>query len=210
MCSLLIAQSLPAERQRGLIFCERFDSVDSFYKNDGTIAAGTPLISSNKITLSSTDDVLYNSNYSIRGASPSTAMCWMRPTAKGTNYRIALAIGSRATYHSTLLALNASGFFMGTVWGGADIVTTITPDLYSWYHIAYTYSGSGSTFCVYVNGVSNGWTSSTGITQDITTSAINVGNQGSGFPFTGDISHIRVFNKQLSAEEILAYSKTRS
>ena len=82
-----------------------------------------------------------------------------------------------------------------------------------WNHIVCAYNGSTKT--IYVNGVLAASTSCTG-TPSTNTNGISMGvyggyNGGRGYWFSGQIAISRVYNRGLTASEILQnYNATRS
>ncbi|MFC1742059.1 DUF2341 domain-containing protein, partial [Nanoarchaeota archaeon] len=80
--------------------------------------------------------------------------------------------------------------------------TTLLND--TWYHVMCVYEGSTKTMSVYVDGnfIASASNSSLG---DVTSSApFRIGKQNNGnYPFGGTIDDVRVYNRSLSADQVL-------
>lgn len=74
-----------------------------------------------------------------------------------------------------------------------------------WLHIAATWSDTGNTLELFLNGVSRGTSASSGTwngTLDSSKSVIGAQNTGAGNPWSGFIAHLALWNRALSAAEI--------
>ncbi|MBI5872042.1 LamG domain-containing protein, partial [archaeon] len=96
-----------------------------------------------------------------------------------------------------------NGTTIGTVSNGRVVTTG------SWYHLAVTFSSGTAT--IYSNGVSL-----VNSTSDISAIATNTANlligsrDGNVHPFNGTIDEVRIYNKSLSADEILTHYQTQA
>ncbi|MCK5013765.1 MAG: LamG domain-containing protein [Candidatus Omnitrophica bacterium] len=116
----------------------------------------------------------------------------------GLEYRYVLHLNQqtiKAAFRDTLPASITTGNF-------------ISVD--TWYHIVYT-AAAGSTEKIYVNGVDTGASGTAGSTS-WTGGSVNIGSiRGSSSYFNGDLSHAKIWNRALNAQEILLlYEKGRN
>ncbi len=100
-----------------------------------------------------TGDYLTVSNPSsafAMGTGAFTFECWVYPTSSATQYLIDTRSGAGTT--SWLIYIFSSGS-IGWGTGSSDLLFTGNPTLYSWNHIAYVRSGTGSTqAALFLNG----------------------------------------------------------
>lgn len=210
MCSLLIAQSLPAERARGLIFCERFYSVDAFYKNGGTVTAGSPTFSQNSVYMNGSSYITYSiGNLSIRGNGAFTILATTTPIAVSA-LSVIVGFGTSALTNGPYIGVNslsgASNVWAGN-YGGA-IKGTFVFDGRP-HQICMVSSGAAlgslTPVALYVDGTL--LNSATSFTISVSSSTVFMGDHGGGYPYNGIINNVRLFNVALTPEEVLAYAK---
>lgn len=205
--SLLLQNGLPAERQRGLVFCERFDSVEAFYKNGGTIATGTPIFGKNNCYFDGSSRLTYSmGNPTIKGSSAATLMAVLKYSALTSGPKLAAEIGDGGGLY--LGVHNGTTNIGFGIYAIGDISAGIIPNINQSYHLTITYAGgAGGAISCFVDGinVANG-----NATCAVATSNVYMGQAHVGaYSFIGFVSNVQIFNKQLSAEEVLAYSKMK-
>ncbi|MEW6063009.1 MAG: LamG domain-containing protein [Nanoarchaeota archaeon] len=84
-------------------------------------------------------------------------------------------------------------------------VSTLTAN--TWYHVAATYDGS--VMKIYINGVLDNSSSQTGNIDNYNTGVwLGIHNTCKIVPFNGTIDEVRIYNRTLSAAEILEHNKT--
>src|SRR4030042_578208 len=140
------------------------------------------------------------SNYSIG--------FWMKPRIVTINHGI---LGKTSTEWRT--RLTSAGTFRFTLWnttgtGGVILDTTNIP-ANSWTHIFITYNGATGTGTLYRNGAQITTTPMQGEARDYSDNvyigaAYNIADSGTWY-FNGTIDEVRIYNRTLSADEILAH-----
>ncbi len=99
---------------------------------------------------------------------------------------------------------NAVPLFYVYAGGALDGPWTGSVSTNTWTHLAGVYNGTN--VILYKNGVELGRTAKTGLT-DTALTAVMIGAENSGGitnPYTGLIDNVRIYNRALSASEILA------
>lgn len=201
--SLLCQRSLPAERQRGLIFVEKFRSSDEVFANGGAIGGGTPTFGPGYAVFDGASYLNYPlGNPVVRGSHACSIDVEVTPTsAAGTQY--VATIGPTGFVAGSDIGVAIMGgtwnIFVGG--GAVDSGIAVVPGRKT--RICGTYAGGGGgTLRTYVDGVAGG---TLGVTLAIVPSTIYMGGYGALSYFTGLIHSVRAFDQQLSLEEVLAY-----
>jgi hypothetical protein len=126
-----------------------------------------------------------------------TLECWVYPINFGGTYQI--IISNDATTGLTPFGINASGtIFYGyspTSSYGQTGVTSTVVTFNAWNHLAFvrSYTASGGTITIYINGQS-GYSASNTIAYAQGIMRIGAEQNGTTFPFTGYISNVRLVN----------------
>ena len=203
----------------GLVFAVDAGSERSY---PGTGTTATSLVGSDTATLTNgvgfssnnggywefdgTDDFITNNNtYNL---SNFTAEVWVYPTATppgttmasaistvypGTNSTVNYAIGWNSNYAWM------GGFFNGSSGGWHEVGVT-SPALNTWHSYSLTYNGT--TLILYHNGVSEGTLATTDTAAG--GGPIRIGRRWDGADFfPGNIPNAKVYNRALSAAEVL-------
>lgn len=117
-------------------------------------------------------------------------------------------------WHDSNIEINTSGNVSMSVWHGSltNKVTTSALSFNTWYHLGWTYNGT--TFTGYLNGVQFGTTSFTrsrnGSAIHYTIGAADGTNMGTYAYWKGMFSNFLVYNRALSAQEVLKnYNSTK-
>jgi len=129
---------------------------------------------------------------------------WFRPTAYPSNYAAVIASvypGTNATVNFKIGYQDGTGMTGGTYIGGWFHTPTVPTTLNTWQQVIFTYDGSG--LAIYSNGVSGGSNAFTG-TPNSGGAGIRIGRRWD-LPdsFIGNIAITRIYNRALSAAEIL-------
>ena len=141
---------------------------------------------------------------SLGGTSAITVSAWVYYTAYGGGGQPYSVITVKGTSPFTWLLENPSNTFSfrATI-GGLDVsvADTSTHLLNTWYNVVGTYDGANTR--IYVNGVLKNTIARTG-TLGINSVSAKIGTyQGTDYNFTGKISTVSIYNRALSATEIL-------
>jgi len=207
--TLLLKNSLPAERNRGCCFAENFDSVEAFYKNGGTIT-GTPIFRPGYVTFNGASRIDYNiGNPSIHLNGPFTLIIKIVPVAVAA-LSVIVGFGKSDLTNGPYIGIDS---LIGTdnIWignyGGA-LKGTFKFDGYP-HQIAYTSAGAPpdavTAVKLYVDGILKN--SGTPFSININHPTVFMGDHLSGgYPYTGIINWVRLFSQELSIEEVAAYA----
>lgn len=135
-----------------------------------------------------------------------TITIWAKRESNNDEMKLFAKWSDSPAAFSYLLSKTASNKALFAIFNGSTIITTGTTTLNvnEWYHIAGVYDGS--EIRIYVNGMEEDSTATTGnITS--TTAPVRIG-VGSGAtseqPFDGDLGHASVRNVAFSADEVAA------
>ena len=181
----------------------------SGFANTGTITGATRIAAGkNGGALNfdgSGDLVRVNSSNSLNLSSGMTLEAWVRPTAAQTGWR---AIVHRESVAYFLHASHDGGDLRpaaGGSFGGKDAVAVLASSaltLNTWTHLASTYDGT--TLRLYVNGTLAGSRAVNGSIETSSDPLYIGGNRQWREDFQGQIDDVRIYNRALSAAEILA------
>lgn len=144
------------------------------------------------------------------GNSPRTMCSWVRPAtlpASGS-YAIAAKYGSPSTSAANYIGLFNNGGTMNAIYSGwgdhLNIAYTFAVN--TWYHICGSYDGTNAK--LYVNGELIGFLAKNWNTALLGNNGVVVGrgDMTTSYPFTGDIDDVRIYNRVLTDNELLALS----
>jgi hypothetical protein len=125
-----------------------------------------------------------------------TFEAWVKLAANGFSSPV-----NRWTHLGALIIANTGvpGYFDNS--RGAQVYGATPIALGSWAHIAVTLDNVASTGTIYLNGVTDGsglWNVDTGLTY-----GVYVGQLPGFWAVNGDIDMVRIYNRALSADEVL-------
>lgn len=174
--------------------------------NNGTLTNGPTfnIGSGGSIVFDGVDDSVVSANtINITGSAARTMNIWFRSTGTISTRQALAYFGSEAANGRSYIEIEGSQFKFNTgavSLGGAVVANT-------WYNGAITFNGS--TLLVYLNGVQ----------VNIGTPTLNTGTGNlilgrfvtNVFPLTGNIAQFSLYNRALSAQEVLQnYNATKT
>ncbi len=183
-------------------------TLKNIYANDSMSLTGSPTISGilSSIVATFNGSTMYasTSTTGLSGAYPRTLMAWVKPSSVANSAVLSLGTDGNAT----LFEMCIYGSKIAIVWGnivGALLTSTQGSTVMTtnkWYLMCATNAG-GSSSKTYLNGVLE---SSTSIyTPNTSNTALTVGTSGRSASigkFSGDISQVKFYQRELSANEI--------
>ena len=149
--------------------------------------------------------VTVNDAASLHLTTGMTLEAWVNPTTVSAKWRDVVYKGDD-NYYLEGTSRNASRPAMGGTFGGLPLYGTGALTKNKWAYLAATYDGA--TLRLYVNGVQVASRAQTG---NIATSAnpLEIGGDSiNGQYFAGVIDEVRIYNRALSASEVLADMNT--
>lgn len=188
----------------------RGDASDRSWVGSSSTLNGNAVVTGSALILDGTGDYAEWPDSAQHRSYPITWMCWFNmqgrdQTNPATLFGKYASAGSGNGYLIYCTTTEALFAFYGV--NGANIVSDsglISPSTYKtagWHHVAIVINASGGT--MYVDGVSvdtNTWTG----TPQATTSAevLRAGRFGTGNYFNGDLDDCRIYQRDLTANEI--------
>ena len=184
-------------------------------QNNGTLTNGPTFNSDNggSIVFDGVDDRVFI-NTSINTGQNFTVSVWMYATLLGTTRRALVGNSynystSNGWFFSTSGASTNNTFFFSV---GADLAYRVaaanTLSLNQWYYLTAVCQNGGGSINLYSNGnIITTYAASLQTTNTViyTTAELNIGARISTFldPYSGNISLVQIYNKALTAQEIL-------
>jgi hypothetical protein len=176
-------------------------------RNNNWTINGSPTFSQNNggyFDLDNTnDEMTLGSNSSIpSGANARSLMIWFYTVAAswGVDVNNLFFTGSAGTRLS--FGIDMDNYPNMQVYTSGDDITLATPFAQTgWANICVTYNGS-TTILVYCNGILSG-TKTLGGTLNTTANTLYFGSQGGATWFNGRLSNLLMYNRALSASEVL-------
>ena len=169
--------------------------------NTGTITSGTTWQVSGScpsggcLVFNGSQLVNAGNNASVK-ISQGTMMAWIKTANAGASYR---GIVAKQSAYGMFLMSNVFGLYN---WGGTGWMSTgILLNDNAWHHVACSFqSGVANGTLCYIDGVLKLTTSMSVVNQNVT---LQIAEANAGQYFTGSIDEVRVYNRVLTASEIL-------
>ena len=186
----------------------------SGFANNGTLINGVGYTSSfnGSLVFDGVDDyVNLNTTNFPTGANPRTISLFVKFTTfnNGWTWNWVFYYGTSSTAQSVILGIQSStGKLTFSGYGaGYDIVTDTVLSINTWYNLTLVYNGSA--FLGYVNGTLINTTNLT-LNTVLSTGRLSAIPTGTD-TFTGNISTTQIYNRALSADEVLQnYNATKT
>lgn len=167
-----------------------------------------------RLTFDGTDDyVQIADNNALDFTTTFTMEAWVSPANAGVNGNILEKANAVADY-SYLLWYESNRFQGWVRIGGSDVGGAMNHVFVAnnWYHAVVTFDSANSEMKAYVNGAEVGWNTFAGTPNAAiaaTTAPVYIGrNMRGGNNFNGAIGEVRLYNKELTLEEISQNCKT--
>ena len=174
--------------------------------NLGTLVNG-PTYSSGAFVFDGANDYILTNNTSLGNIPVISHSIWFYPTGAGI---IVSEIGQTDPYsgwRDSNIEINSSGVISIATWNGSSLsnrVNSSAQPFNTWYNLTMTYSGTVLT--AYINGVSIGtstFTRGVPTNQFYAIGASNITNMGTSTNGIGKAGMFLVYNRALSAAEVL-------
>jgi len=192
----------------------------SGYNNNGTLGNGTdankPVWTSGKIGgaygfdgIDDYVDVADSNSLDLKTALTITA--WIKMNVLSTPIVTKHGGNAQKSYWFDVWDTSTSGVRLIVNGGGSDVPLQGNTALSTgaWYHVAGVYNGIAGTMEVYLNGINDTATKTSGVPSSIYIGTenlrIGIGKDGSGslqYKFNGTIDDVRIYNRSLSPQEI--------
>ena len=174
--------------------------------NNGNLTNGPTFSGANggSIVFDGVDDYVNNSALTITGNQSFSWGAWIRPTATGTP----VFFGNNSTGLGMVSYWDSANNKVRVGTWGLDRLTSGTTILPS--NWAYTFwTWNGTTLTSYTNGIADG--TATGFSFNISNTYTTIGNAVNSQYFNGRISQTFIYNRALSATEVLQnYNATKT
>lgn len=181
-------------------------TLNSFVAPNGIVASGWE---GNGLSLDGTNDWANRATPNLPTGSVMTAEAWIYPKGYSTDpYNGVISWGGRSSANTLVLSIQPSGRPSMATWGN-DFVPTTGPaaTLNAWNHIAVVLNGT-TTATLYLNGVAVSGAMSNNAVPNVISANLGIGatDYGSGTRFfNGLIDEVKVYNRALSAQELVAH-----
>jgi hypothetical protein len=171
--------------------------------NNTVTATSLTYASNNTFSFNGTSDRIISSttNFNRTTGQELTVSCWVNPSRLSGQYQIICESRSEnaATLNWAVYQHATDGAI--SFHGSAQNKSSYIPSTSAWVFVTNTVTTAGVS-TLYVNGVSNSVV--TGYTYGGTPSYFSIGANGNGTePFLGSIPNVQIYNRTLSASEVL-------
>ena len=193
---------------------------ETIYKNTGTLVnSPTWKVSSNCISGTclefngSTNYAIVDNNFIVNPTSL-TISAWFKKIGEGSNYECVLHKGSDTTIGNSeyWLGVDSNDYLTATIGartgvGWAAGQTTTKATLGVWYYLSASWDGS--VVRVYIDGKYIKQYDLLLYSSLTTPTRFGASSNGANYQFNGLIDEVRIYNRALSAEEIIQHYKAR-
>ena len=140
-----------------------------------------------------------------------TMEAWVNPASLSVVSKGIIAKGSSlGTLLKYAIRLNTSGRFSLITNGSQRLISRSTSavTINKWNHISATYDSSANLFSIYINGVLDTSAAVAGSAPTANSDSLFIGISGNSTPFNGQLDEVRLWNRELSADEVSRYMRT--
>ncbi len=165
------------------------------------------------LDLDGVDDYLTIDGFEgVLGANPRTISAWVKTTAATTGDKPIVAWGVNSNSNKWTFLMNAAGRLRLEVTGGWVVGTRLINDG-QWHHVAASFSNDGTPTTLdvklFVDGTPEAITTSQSVAINTTSSGeVKIGADVQNRYWKGQIDEVRVYNRALTAAEILAQAQS--
>ena len=181
--------------------------------NNGTVFNGTALTTgkySNALDFDGANDYVKITDNFVVNPTALTISSWIKKESGGSTSECALHKGSSTAIGTTdyWLGVDINDYLTATIGANqADIgwaagQTTTLATYGTWYHLAATWDGS--VVKVYINGTYNKQYNLSSYGNLTTPTRFGASSDGSSYQFKGTVDETKIYNRALSAAEVLA------
>ena len=183
--------------------------------NNGTLTNGPTFNSANggSIVFDGSDDEIFidnSSSINFIGTQRYTALIWVYPNLGGTTWHGIVSKGNAQQYALTINSPNAFLHYE-TNQGGIGALNSAydSIDLNKWQQVGIGFDGSTKT--IWKNGISIASQIASTLNSSTNTEQLRIGEGNDGEQFRGNIAQVSIYNKALSASEVLQnYNSAKS
>ncbi|MBK9332682.1 MAG: proprotein convertase P-domain-containing protein [Ignavibacteria bacterium] len=140
-----------------------------------------------------------------------TIEAWVNPASlSGASKGIIAKGSSLGTSLKYAIRLNTSGRFSVITNGAQRLISRSSSavTINNWNHISATYDSSANLFSIYINGVLDTTAAVAGGAPAANSDSLFIGISGASTPFNGQLDEVRIWNRDLSADEVNRYMRT--
>jgi len=140
-----------------------------------------------------------------------TIEAWVNPTSlSGASKGIIAKGSSLGTSLKYAIRLNTSGRFSVITNGAQRLISRSSSAVQTneWNHISAAFDSSSNLFSIYINGILDTTSTIAGATPTTNSDSLFIGISGASTPFNGQLDEVRIWNRDLSADEVSRYMRT--
>lgn len=159
----------------------------------------------------STSYVRVQNSSSIDLTGSFTIEAWVNPSSLSVSSKGIIAKGSSlGTSLRYAIRLNTSGRFALITNGAQRLITRSTSAVHinEWNHVSAAYNSSTNVFSIYLNGILDTTAVVAGASPVTNSDSLFIGISGSSTPFSGLLDEVRIWNRELNADEVSKYMRT--
>ena len=140
-----------------------------------------------------------------------TIEAWVNPASlSGASKGIIAKGSSLGTSLKYAIRLNTSGRFSVITNGAQRLISRSSSAVQTnkWSHISATFDSSANLFSIYINGILDTTSNISGAAPTTISDLLFIGISGSTTTFNRQLDEVRIWNRELSADEVSRYMRT--